>query len=683
MEEHFIRPFIEYFHHHQTLGIGFAFIIALIESLPILGTLVPGSITMTAIGALVGAGILPPWETLLGSFLGAMLGDCLGFWLGWRYQDKIRSVWPFNKISRYLTYAENFFAKHGGKSLIIGRFIGPTRAAMPLVAGMLRYTWKQFIPVAMLASLSWSLVYMLPGVALGALATEVSHAVMTKFLLGGLITIVILWLIFWVLQYFFRQMSRAINHQIQAWWNWLNRFSHYGPGWLVRLIRNPEHPHDYRQLKLFLLFLFLALLFLLVWFSVIHHCCLIRLNVPLFNLIQSFRKPSWDPFWVILTTLGTPEALLITSVLAGVALCWYRQYRSGVHLILVGIVTAGAIEVVKKIYFFPRPGGLAWVNPSSSFPSGHTGMAVAVLGFLAFLTIQIAGNHWRKWIYTLTAVLILLISVSRLFLGQHWVTDIIGAWALGLSVLLLVTISYRRTRSNPNRPKMKSLQWIVILLISTMLPWLASGFLSFSKTLRDSRRAWPVTNLSFQQWWTAPTEWAPIYRIDRFGHIVEPFNIQCAAEVDKIQSFLLSRGWEQKILQPKIYITLQRFTSHLPEFNTPLLARLYQDNPPEMFFIKHLPDSSDILELSLWQSRVKFSDSNLPLWVGILTYHTPPSKILRSSEHYIHFQTSMALINPPPESSVNFQMQHIPTENQPAAIRKLQWDGNILILIIL
>ena len=59
---------------------------------------------------------------------------------------------------------------------------------MPLTAGMLRYTWKQFIPAAVLAALSWSLVYLLPGVVLGALAIELSHAEMTKFLLAGLVS---------------------------------------------------------------------------------------------------------------------------------------------------------------------------------------------------------------------------------------------------------------------------------------------------------------------------------------------------------------------------------------------------------------------------------------------------------------------------------------------------------------
>ena len=87
----------------------------------------------------------------------------------------------------------------------------------------------------------------------------------------------------------------------------------------MRLIRNSEHPHDYRQLKLLLLFLLCTLLFLVVWFSVIHHRYLTHLNIPLFHFTQSFRNPVWDPFWVTLTILGTPEALLITSLIAGTA----------------------------------------------------------------------------------------------------------------------------------------------------------------------------------------------------------------------------------------------------------------------------------------------------------------------------------------------------------------------------
>src|SRR6202041_1386007 len=107
--EHYLQPIMDFLRHHSSLGLLFTFFIALIESLPLLGTLIPGSITMTAIGALVGAGVMPVTLTLLSAILGAFIGDCLGFWLGSTYHAEIRSIWPFNKITKWLNYGETFF----------------------------------------------------------------------------------------------------------------------------------------------------------------------------------------------------------------------------------------------------------------------------------------------------------------------------------------------------------------------------------------------------------------------------------------------------------------------------------------------------------------------------------------------------------------------------------------------
>lgn len=676
--EQYLQPIMEYFRHHPTMGIFFAFLIALIESLPLLGTLFPGSVTMTAIGALIGAGALPPIQTCIAAVLGAFLGDCLGFWLGSRFHAKIRSVWPFNKLKKYLAYSEKFFAKHGGKSIIIGRFIGPTRAAMPLIAGLLLYTWKQFLPAAIFAAILWSLIYMAPGIALGALAMEFSHGEMTKVFFSGLAVIVALWLMFWLLQFFFKQLSRAINLKIQQWWNWLNQ---HNANVFTRLIRNQQHPNDYRQLKLALLFVLCAVAFLLIWFDVSHSQFLTQINRPLFYFSQSFRGHTIDKFWAILSILGTPEALLITSLLAALGLAIYRQWRASVHLLLVGVITAAAVEIIKKIYFSGRPLGLLTVDPSSSFPSGHTTMSLAVLGFLAFLTVKVISKGWRQLVYGFFTLFIFLISISRLALGQHWFTDILGSWFLGLSVLLLVTLSYRRMPKTQSLLQIKKTHWFLILLISAAIPWIGAGWLTFKKSIQESQFIWPNTSLNFQQWWQEPAKLVPLYRDDRFGKIVEPFNVQWAGNLDNIQNFLLNRGWELVAKRSRVYSTLERFTSHEPEYNIPLLARLYQNKPPEAFFIKHLQNSPDILELRLWQSGIKFNDSPLPLWLGVLTYHIPPEKIFLFPHYYVHLQSGNVLVNSYPQfNGFTFQMVHVPQEQQPDNIRAQNWDGDIFVV---
>lgn len=673
-----LQPLMEYLRHHPQTAIGLTFLIAFIESLPILGTLFPGSVTMTAIGALIGAAVAPPILTCIAAISGAFLGDCLGFWLGNKYHQTIRSVWPLNKMRKYFDYSEKFFAKHGGKSIVIGRFIGPTRAAMPMIAGILRYTWQQFLTAAICAAILWSFVYITPGIILGVLAMEFSPADMTKVFFSGLLLIVALWASFGLLQYFFRRLSRAINHSMQTGWNWLREIK---AGIIVRLIGNQQQPEDFHQLKLALLWLIISGLFLLLWFAVSHQGVITRLNEPLFNLMQSFRTPERNQTAVVLTILGTPEALLIASILVAVGLGVYKQWRAAIHLASLGIFSAGVTAVVKKLYFSARPLGLAVVDTSSSFPSGHTLLSVAILGFLAFLTGKIIARGWRGLIYTFFIVLIGLISGSRLFLGQHWFTDVLGSWLLGLSVLLFIMLSYRRLPAPSTLPQIKKSQWLLILLFGAGLPWLAAGWFTFSNTWRDTQPVWPVIQLKVADWWRQPTAAVPLYRRDRFGHVAQPFNVQWLGSLEEIQAFLQQHQWYPLEKQSRMQTTLQRFTRLQPEYNLPLLPWLYQNKPPVLFFIKHLPNSPDILELRLWPSGVQFTDSSRPLWLGILIYHAPPEKILRFPHHYMRLQSGNSLVDlPGPLTGFQFQLVHIDPEQQPERIQKLHWNGDIYIL---
>src|SRR3990167_9353837 len=89
------------------------FIISASESVAIIGTIVPGSITMTAIGALAGAGIIPLWETLFWAMLGAVIGDGISCWMGHYFNDRLRRIWPFSTNPNLLEQGEGFVLKYG------------------------------------------------------------------------------------------------------------------------------------------------------------------------------------------------------------------------------------------------------------------------------------------------------------------------------------------------------------------------------------------------------------------------------------------------------------------------------------------------------------------------------------------------------------------------------------------
>src|SRR5690242_7956049 len=113
--------------HPQTAGFA-TFIISAIESIAIIGTIIPGSVMMTAIGTLAGAGVIPLWPTMIWAILGAIAGDGVSYWLGHYFKDRIHDIWPFKQHPAILEKGELFFYKHGAKSVFIGRFVGPVRA---------------------------------------------------------------------------------------------------------------------------------------------------------------------------------------------------------------------------------------------------------------------------------------------------------------------------------------------------------------------------------------------------------------------------------------------------------------------------------------------------------------------------------------------------------------------------
>src|SRR5690348_14259574 len=129
-------PIIEWLNANPGLAGLVTFLISASESIAIIGTILPGSVMMIAIGALVGASVIPFWSTLFYAILGAIIGDGISYWLGYHFKDRIYNIWPFKRYPQILESGETFFRNHGSLSVFIGRFVGPVRALVPVVAGM-------------------------------------------------------------------------------------------------------------------------------------------------------------------------------------------------------------------------------------------------------------------------------------------------------------------------------------------------------------------------------------------------------------------------------------------------------------------------------------------------------------------------------------------------------------------
>ena len=143
------------------------FLVAMIESLAIIGFIVPGVAIMFAIGALISNGTLDLISTVIWAAAGASIGDGLSFYLGWYYKEKVYQIAWLNKHQDLLDKGHQFFEKYGVFSILIGRFVGPIRAIIPLIAGIFGMPIKQYIPVNIIASALWSPAYLFPGLIFG------------------------------------------------------------------------------------------------------------------------------------------------------------------------------------------------------------------------------------------------------------------------------------------------------------------------------------------------------------------------------------------------------------------------------------------------------------------------------------------------------------------------------------
>jgi membrane protein DedA with SNARE-associated domain len=135
---------IEFARVHQVWTAPIVFALAFGESLAFVSLVLPAWAILIAIGAIMkesDVALLPVW---IAGALGAALGDWLSYWIGSRFKRSIADMWPFSRHPDLLSRGEAFIKKWGALAIFIGRFSGPLRASVPIVAGVLGMPYRTF-----------------------------------------------------------------------------------------------------------------------------------------------------------------------------------------------------------------------------------------------------------------------------------------------------------------------------------------------------------------------------------------------------------------------------------------------------------------------------------------------------------------------------------------------------------
>lgn len=146
--------------HRSWLG-PIVFVLAFGESIAFVSLILPFWGMLVALGAMIGGASSPEfWTVLILAATGAALGDWVSYWLGLHYHEQIAKMWPLNRHPDLLPRGRAFFEKWGVWAIVLGRFSGPLRASVPIVAGAVE------MPRTLFQIANWSSAFLWAGVLL-------------------------------------------------------------------------------------------------------------------------------------------------------------------------------------------------------------------------------------------------------------------------------------------------------------------------------------------------------------------------------------------------------------------------------------------------------------------------------------------------------------------------------------
>jgi undecaprenyl-diphosphatase len=364
---------------------------------------------------------------------------------------------PFlkHRVEDHLETARSFMQRHGGKSVVIGRFTAALRVMVPGLAGMSGMDYPKFLFFNVLGGVVWGTTFVLVGDVAGQAWERVSKD--AGYIGFGVLAIVLLGLIGARLARSSRQRGERVTDRLAATRpvSWFRRSYPRTSSWLAGRV-------DTSTSRGFVLSLALATAALCSW----------SVGGLTQDVVVHDEAALWDPGftrWVIahrseiltvwfkaVTWLGSNIVLVPLVIAAGAYLTFrLRDGRAGASVVLA---LAGAIvlyNVIKDTVARPRPPvALHLVSVRGlSFPSGHATASAAVYGMLAIL---IARRSSRVGVVPWVVAVAIAVSVgaSRIYLGVHWLTDVLAGWTLGLAwTCVLASLLLLWPREHPVRTR--------------------------------------------------------------------------------------------------------------------------------------------------------------------------------------------------------------------------------------
>jgi membrane protein DedA with SNARE-associated domain/membrane-associated phospholipid phosphatase len=433
---------------------------AFLETGAFVGLVVPGETVMLLGGAVAGQGEIDLYLLLAIAWFSAWAGDTTSFFIGRRLgRDFVMRRGPGVGLSNErFAQVEAYFDRHGGKTILIGRFISLVRALAPFIAGSSGMRYRAFVPYSILGTGLWSAAHILIGYFFSrSIDTAARYAGRGAFLLATLIVVTV------GIVASTRFLRVAANRRRAVAWmqeRWATR-------WLVvvgRRLRTPARfvwgrltPGGTFGLEVTTLMSVLAVgLFVLVSYTVLlsDNPGPTSADRTAFDAVNSIQVGWLTSLAKVITHLGSAGVVVPLAAVSAIALAGARRWPEFWVLIAGTLIVVLAIHQIKIEVDRPRPaGGLVDVS-GSSFPSGHAAYSVFYLWAAATIALRLRPGTGRSTGLIVTGIAITaLVGLSRVYLQVHYLSDVSAGWALGVSAYALcaaIALVAVQLRHNPH-----------------------------------------------------------------------------------------------------------------------------------------------------------------------------------------------------------------------------------------
>jgi membrane protein DedA with SNARE-associated domain len=580
------------------------FAIAFCDAVVVLGAIVPALPLLFAIGVLIGLGEISGPYAVACAALGAFVGDGLSFWIGHRWGPRLRAAWPFSRYPQLLGRGEAVFRRNALKGIVVARYVGPIRPFVPAVAGMARMPLRRYVPASAFAAVSWALLFLVPGWVLGH-AYDAVAAVANRLALaiGGLV--VALALAWAVVLYTYRWFARHADSLLARALRWTRAHPHLGR--YTAAMIDPNRPESASLLILAACLLAIGVAWFALLGTVLMRSEPLALDRAVYEAMLALRNPLADRLMAGLASIGDTAVLAPAVALAMGWLLWRKRWMAAAHWLAALAFGLALTAVLGAAVDMPNP---PTAPRGFGFPSIAVTMTTITFGFFAVLIAREMPGRQRVWPYVVGGAVAAVLGFARLYLGAHWLSDVVGGMLFGVVWLLVLGIAYRRhvARSFWMRPPAVVFYATFVVAALWHAPRAVDGLLARFVAPE------PALAMEVDDWWRGGWSALPAQRKEHDASQRWPLDVQVAGPLEPLLRRLQASGWGAQP-QADWLATLRLLDDDVPPERQPVLPATLDTEAEAMLLRRPGKRAGETEVLRLWRAPARLADGT-PLWVG-------------------------------------------------------------------